>query len=45
MVLEGALVVGGVSIATLAVSRFKCIVKKKWYFKLGMRVHGEAFDT
>ena len=34
MVLEGALVVGGVSIATLAVSRFKCIVKKNgsWHY-------------
>jgi hypothetical protein len=28
MVLEGALVVGGVSLATLAISRFKCVIKK-----------------
>ena len=28
MVLEGALLVGSISVITLAVSRFKCLIKK-----------------
>ena len=33
---DGALIVGGISIATLALSRFKCLVKKNGHFTWGL---------
>ena len=36
MVLEGALVVGGISIITLAVTRFKCFIKKNGHLNYGL---------
>jgi uncharacterized membrane protein len=36
MVLEGALVVGSISIITLAVSRFKCFIKKNGHLNYGL---------